>query len=937
MHIAFVIDSAPRGDAEARFVDMLGALRQAGHHASLVLGAGTPSDDIHALVDGAALVVPMHVDMLAGAALAASEAVAQACEQQSVDVLHLFSGVSLLIGALAVARINRPYVVTLDTPTETGAAGFPALGFLLEQAVGGASRVFCSGEPEASSDTWRTYLAEAMPHAKQPVSVELPRRLRHLCEQQRESPICSNDVLRALLLAAQAEANSAVQRLEHRLLVANVEVAERERELHAIKSSTGWALLRVLWRVRSVVVPHGSLRDRSLWAVLFAYRAWRRRVRLHRLRTGPPSPRVSGAQLLTSWSDNAFLGVAAHPRAGTYDVIAFSIIDWSFRFQRPQQLASQFAEAGHRVFYVATTFSEHDAPGVRPLRDGVVEVQLPGPVGLSTYRDDLTGLTTPLVEALAQIRLQFDIADAVCIVNLPFWTPVVLQLRELFGWKIVYDCLDDYRGFANTTRRMLRTGETLTRESDLVTVTSRHLLAKQSPLNPKCALVPNASDFQHFRFGSSATPDDLAVLRPNHPIIGYYGAIADWFDSALIGGLARARPDWEFVLIGSTFGGDMGPLRHRRNIHLLGEKPYNDLPAYLHHFDVGIIPFKKRPLTEATNPVKLFEYASAGKRIIATDLSELRHYADYVTLAHDLPSWLAALDEALVPMPREDALRRVEFGRRNGWAERLAQTRALIAPLYPLASVIVVTYNNLDYTRLCLESIFAKTAYPSFEVIVVDNGSTDGTDVYLTEFASLHPNVQIILNGTNFGFAKANNIGIAAATGAYIVFLNNDTVVTSSWLSRLVYYLRDDRVGMVGPVTNWSGNESRIEVSYTTIGAMEPFAAAYTRQHAGVTFEIQVLALFCAAIRRSTLDEVGLLDERFGIGMFEDDDYARRVRERGYSNVCAEDVFVHHWGRASFARLDESYYQQLFEENRRKFEEKWAIKWEPHRARELSQ
>ncbi|MBV9085419.1 MAG: glycosyltransferase [Acidobacteriaceae bacterium] len=425
----------------------------------------------------------------------------------------------------------------------------------------------------------------------------------------------------------------------------------------------------------------------------------------------------------------------------------------------------------------------------------------------------------------------------------------------------------------------------------------------------------------------------MSSLPTGHPVIGYYGAISDWFDSGLVGWLARARPDWEFVLIGSTFGCDLRPLRDVTNVHLLGEKAYTELPGYLRKFDVAIIPFKKLPLTEATNPVKLFEYATAGKPIVATDLTEIRHYDDYVTLATNEKTWLAAVERALDPMTESDRIKLVDFGRRNCWEDRLAQIEGLVAPLFPLVSILIVTYNNLDYTRLCLKSILDKTSYPNYEIIVVDNASTDGTPEFLESFGRAHDHVRVVLNQHNYGFAKGNNIGLAEAAGEYIVFLNNDTVVTHGWLSRLTRYLSDPAVGMIGPVTNSSGNESRIEVDYNDINDMDRFAAAYTRHNDGVTFDIHMLALFCAALRKSTLEEVGLLDERFGIGMFEDDDYAMRIRQRGYRVICAEDVFIHHWGSASFSRLNEDLYRKLFEENRRKFEEKWAISWQPHRAR----
>jgi GT2 family glycosyltransferase len=194
--------------------------------------------------------------------------------------------------------------------------------------------------------------------------------------------------------------------------------------------------------------------------------------------------------------------------------------------------------------------------------------------------------------------------------------------------------------------------------------------------------------------------------------------------------------------------------------------------------------------------------------------------------------------------------------------------------------------------------------------------------------------VRVISNDDNYGFVKADNVGVQAANGEYVVFLNNDTTGTSAWLSRLIFYLRESHVGMVGPVTNWSGNESRINVTYTTISAIDDSAESYTRERVGMTFDIRLLALFCVALRRSTLEEVGLLDERFGIGMFENDDYALRVSERGYTILSAEDVFVHHWARASFSRLDSDCYHKLFKENRPKFEHKWSRAWDPHRARD---
>jgi GT2 family glycosyltransferase len=249
--------------------------------------------------------------------------------------------------------------------------------------------------------------------------------------------------------------------------------------------------------------------------------------------------------------------------------------------------------------------------------------------------------------------------------------------------------------------------------------------------------------------------------------------------------------------------------------------------------------------------------------------------------------------------------------------------------------VIIVSYNNLELMQRTLASILEKTEYPNYEVIVVDNGSGPEVTDYLEEMAAEYPDqIKVVLNGRNVGFAAANNIGITMATASeYIVLLNNDVIVTRAWLTTLIGHLADEQIGLVGPVTNSCGNEARIDVDYADISGIDAFAARYTSAHASQIFDIGVLAMYCVALRRAVVDEIGPLDEIFGVGMFEDDDYALRIREAGYRVVCAEDVFIHHFGRASFAKMEDEAYKQLFEENKRLFEQKWNRPWVPHHYR----
>src|SRR5262249_37418630 len=147
-----------------------------------------------------------------------------------------------------------------------------------------------------------------------------------------------------------------------------------------------------------------------------------------------------------------------------------------------------------------------------------------------------------------------------------------------------------------------------------------------------------------------------------------------------------------------------------------------------------------------------------------------------------------------------------------------------------------------------------------------------------------------------------------------LVFLNNDCVVTPGWLEKLAGHLeRDARIGIIGPVTNSGGNgEAQLGTRYHDLDGMSRFAEEYTSAHAGEVVDVPMLALFCAAVTRARFAEVGGLDERYGLGLFEDDDLAMALLREGLRVVLARDVFVHHYGGASFSKLAPSRYLRLW-------------------------
>ncbi len=277
-----------------------------------------------------------------------------------------------------------------------------------------------------------------------------------------------------------------------------------------------------------------------------------------------------------------------------------------------------------------------------------------------------------------------------------------------------------------------------------------------------------------------------------------------------------------------------------------------------------------------------------------------------------------------------------------------------------LASIIVPCCGQRAFTQLCLQALFRHTR-PGWELIVVDNGSTDDTAEYLEGIrdAAAVP-VTVIANRQNLGFPAAINQGLREACGEYLVLLNNDAVVTDGWLDQLVALSALEetedltaknaksgsraspdsgsgpggrgeaggsakmRIGLVGPMANYAAPPQRVdEVPYRDLDEMHTFARQWRERHRGQWFTAGKLSGFCLLMKRAVYQAVGGLDERFGIGFFDDDDLAVRARRAGFELAVARDLFVHHFGSRTFVGngIDAG---RLLEENARRFAEKWG-------------
>ena len=245
------------------------------------------------------------------------------------------------------------------------------------------------------------------------------------------------------------------------------------------------------------------------------------------------------------------------------------------------------------------------------------------------------------------------------------------------------------------------------------------------------------------------------------------------------------------------------------------------------------------------------------------------------------------------------------------------------------ASIIVLTFNQLeDGTRPCIDSIYRCTDPMDFELILVDNASSDGTPDYLRSVKDAHHNVVLILNDKNKGYAAGNNDGMRVARGDSVILLNNDTLVTPNWLDDLLSDMEADRtIGLVGPVTNSAGNEQMITIPSLNLENYLELSRQYVMRHRGYLFETQKLGFYCVAMRKEIMAKVGYLDEKFGLGMFEDDDFCVRAKKAGYRLMVKEGCFIYHKGSLSFKKVIAKEYEELFNRNRQYFISKHGTGW----------
>lgn len=243
----------------------------------------------------------------------------------------------------------------------------------------------------------------------------------------------------------------------------------------------------------------------------------------------------------------------------------------------------------------------------------------------------------------------------------------------------IYYCGDEFSQLPGLDYAAIgKLEDELLREVDLVIVSSAKLEETKRKINPNTFLVTHGVEFRHFNDAMNKKNDITEDFKNiPHPTIGFYGILAEWVDIDLIEFLAREKPQWSFVLIGSA-AIDISKLKFLKNVYFLGPRSYKELPACAKIFDVAIIPFKVNELTASVFPLKFFEYFAMGLPVVTTNLPDLAVYQPLCRLANTKEDFLKAVSEYIEEDSEEFKRRRMGIARNESWDKKVEEVSKLI-------------------------------------------------------------------------------------------------------------------------------------------------------------------------------------------------------------------------------------------------------------------
>lgn len=281
-----------------------------------------------------------------------------------------------------------------------------------------------------------------------------------------------------------------------------------------------------------------------------------------------------------------------------------------------------------------------------------------------------------LVLAINYYKKKYNMGDIQLWTFLPNIVEMIGRLDEKL---LVYYCVDEWSKFSFMDGEFMRAMELeLLKKADLVLTTAEHLYRDKSQFNSNTHLLTHGVDYGFFSqaLAEETVPaPEIADLKG--PVIGFFGLIHEWIDIELIAAIAKARPEWHVILIG-TVSVESDILKRLDNVHLLGKKPYSELPSYCKRFDIGLIPFRINELTINVNPIKLREYLAAGLPVVSTPLPECEKYSDIISIGETTDELIELIEKSLEEDSPEARQARSDIMKNETWEMKVEQLSELV-------------------------------------------------------------------------------------------------------------------------------------------------------------------------------------------------------------------------------------------------------------------
>ncbi len=456
---------------------------------------------------------------------------------------------------------------------------------------------------------------------------------------------------------------------------------------------------------------------------------------------------------------------------------------------------------------------------------------------------------------------------------------------------VVYENIDNWESSLGNILFNEETLKLMLKEADMITATALELVKQTKKYVKKYSLIkevvylPNAVDDELFN-------SHKEYEKPHDLIIGtktflYYGSLwGEWFDWDIIKTLAQNDESIAINLIGDDT--NIRDIKNDlpSNVHFLGLKKQNELPSYLQYVDYALLPFKPGNIGNYVSPLKIFEYIAMDKVVLATNLPDLKNYPN-VHILKNSKEWL----EYLKKDPKLE--NNQNFISQNNWYSRCSTILDYLYPsntvdkeFYKNISIVILNYNNKNVIFRCVDTLLSFKERYQYQIIVVDNKSTDGSYEGLQKYKD---KITLVRNSKN-GCSSGRNLGVKNAIHDYILFLDSDEWITNKyWLDNyLKVYLTNSNIGAIGWAAGWFDDNN---LAYKVAEAYE---FKYMPPNIIARSDIGYLATCGFLMKKDLFNEIGGFDEAYDPTCYEDTDLSLNIRHHGYQIYYSINLGVGH-------------------------------------------